>query len=176
MTSNALVSVICQDHTGLVADVAGLLFDLNINLGDTTFAVLGEAAELTCLAEVPDDLSLDRVSDEIEKLLVMDDAQVSVTPFEMAPIHDESAHITHRIELDGRDRPGVIARLAEVFGQHGANIVRMNCERVPEKGHDRYVTRFSLYIPERRVESCLATVANTAGEMQMSFEYIAVDD
>jgi len=175
MASNALVSVICHNHSGLVADVAGLMFDLNINLGDTTFAVLGEAAELTCLAEVPDDLSLDRVKKEIETLLVMDNAQVTVEPFEMAAVHDDTGHITHRIELDGRDRPGIIARVSEVFGQFGANIVRMNSEHIPEKGEDRYVTRFAIYLPERRADACLATVANTAGEMRMTFRYEVVE-
>ncbi|MBN36576.1 MAG: hypothetical protein CMM46_17710 [Rhodospirillaceae bacterium] len=65
MATNALISVICHDRSGLVADLAGRLFDLNRNLGDTTFAVLGEAAEFTCLAEIRDDLTLGSVKQEI---------------------------------------------------------------------------------------------------------------
>ncbi|MBT6203913.1 MAG: ACT domain-containing protein [Alphaproteobacteria bacterium] len=175
MATNTLISVICHDRSGLVADLAGLLFNLNVNLSDTTFAVLGDAAEFTCLAEIPDGLTLDSVRGDIESLSGLKDAQVTVATFDMKPVHDDSGHITHRIEIDGRDGPGIIARLAEVFGQFGANIVRMNSERIPEKGHDRYVTRFSVYIPERRADVCLATVANTAGELRMTFRFDAVE-
>ena len=45
MTTTALISIICEDHPGLIADVTGRLFDLGVNLGDTTFAVLGGGAE-----------------------------------------------------------------------------------------------------------------------------------
>ena len=174
MASNALISVICHDRSGLVADLAGLMFDLNIDLSDTTFAVLGEAAEFTCLAEIPDGLALAAVKREIEGLRDMDDARVAVAAFDMRPVHDDSGRITHRIELDGRDRPGIVARVSEVFGQFGGNIVRMNSERIPERGHDRYVTRFSVSLPERRADACLATVANTAGELRMTFRFDAV--
>ena len=169
MAKNALVTVIGPDRQGLVADIAGRLFDLNVNLGDTTFAVLGEMAEFTCLAEVPDQISLADVDRELAGLDGMADAKIAVTSLKLGPVHAESAHITHRIELSGADRPGVVARLSEVFGQFGANIVRMNSEHVPDDGRDLYVTRFAVWIPERRAKACLATLANTAGELRMSF-------
>ena len=169
MAVNALISVLCHDRTGLVADMAARLFDLNVNLGDTTFAVLGEMAEFTCLAELPDSVALATVRAEIEAVDGMTDARVTVAAFDMKPVHDDIAHITHRVELDGPDAPGLVARLAEVFGQFGANIVRMNSERIPQGARDRYVTRFAVFIPERRAEACLATVANTAGALRMTF-------
>jgi len=176
MATNVLISVICHDRNSLVADVAGRLFDLNIQLGDTTFAVLGDAAEFTCIAEVPGDVTLEAIEREIASLNDMDEARITVSAFDMKPVHEDSGHITHRIELDGRDRPGIIARVSEVFGQFSPNIVRLNSEHIPEKGHDRYVTRFAVNIPERRTDACLATIANTAGEMRMTFRYERVED
>ena len=134
MATNVLISVICHDRNSLVADVAGRLFDLNIQLGDTTFAVLGDAAEFTCIAEVPGDVTLEAIEREIASLNDMDEARITVSAFDMKPVHEDSGHITHRIELDGRDRPGIIARVSEVFGQFSANIVRLNSEHIPEKG------------------------------------------
>ena len=81
-----------------------------------------------------------------------------------------------RIELDGPDAPGLILRIAEVFGSFGANIVRMNSERIPAPGHDRYVTRFAVHVPDHRVHACLATVANTAGEMRLSWRVSEVEN
>ena len=54
MSNIALVSVLCQDHPGLIAAIAGRLFDIGANLGDTTFAVLGGAAEFNSVCELPD--------------------------------------------------------------------------------------------------------------------------
>ena len=171
MARNALISIICADRKGLVADIAGHLFDMEINLGDTTFAVLGEVAEFTCIVDVPDRLSLKQIERDLGSIPDLENARVLVTSFDLGPVHGRSGHITHRIELAGLDRPGVIARLSEMFGQFGANIVRMNSERIPGEGHERYVTRFAVFIPERRADACLAAVANTAGELRMSFRY-----
>jgi len=65
----------------------------------------------------------------------------------------------------GGDRPGLIARLSEVFGSFKANIVRLDAQRVPEQG--LYVPPLAVAIPERD-EACLNTVANTAGELNLS--------
>jgi glycine cleavage system transcriptional repressor len=54
----ALVSIMCEDRPGLIADVTGRLYDLGINLGDTTFAVLGGGAKLTLVAKLPSDISI----------------------------------------------------------------------------------------------------------------------
>ena len=42
-----LVSILVQDRVGLVSEIADHLFDAGVNLGDTTFAVLGSGAEFT---------------------------------------------------------------------------------------------------------------------------------
>ncbi len=174
MTAVCLISVICRDRAGLVADIAGHLFDLNANLSDTTFAVLGDMAEFTCIAEIPDDTATTAVQRDLQTVEGLDEGRVTVATFDMRSVHDESAHITHRIELDGPDAPGLILRIAEVFGSFGANVVRMNSQRIPEAGRDRYVTRFAVHIPDHRVDGCLATVANTAGEMRLTWRVSGV--
>ena len=176
MARNTLISVLCTDRRGLIADIAGQLYDMNINLADTTFAVLGELAEFTCLAEIPSEESTATVEQVLRSVPDMENARITVALFDMNPVHDESAHITHRISFDGRDQPGLIARISEVFGQFDANIVRLNSERTPEAGFDRYVTRFSVNMAPERARACLATVANTAGELRLSVRVEQVTD
>lgn len=170
----ALISVICADRVGLISSITGLLFELGINLGDTTFAVLGGAAEFTTLGEVPDHLSLGQVEAELTGLTALKGAKISVAPFAYEAVHAESGHITHRIELAGEDSPGLIARLAEAIGGYGANIVRLNSERVPGGSHFHYVTRLAIWIPPDKATACLATIANTAGSMHLTCKWQAV--
>ncbi len=174
MASHAVISIFCADRTGLVSAVAGRLFDIGLNLGDTTFAVLGEGAEFTSVCEVPDDLSVATIEAELRALPLLADATVEVRAFDFAPTHGPAGRITHRIAISGGDQPGLIARLAEVFVQFDANIVRLNAERVPDAGGERYVTRFAVSVAPDKADACMATVANTAGELRLSCHWEAV--
>ena len=95
-------------------------------------------------------------------------AKISVTAFGYEPVHAEQAHITHRIEITGTDSPGLIARLSEVFVQFGANIVRLNSERLPGAGDAHYMLRMAVFIPTGKAGTCLATVANTAAQLALT--------
>jgi glycine cleavage system transcriptional repressor len=168
MSDAAIVSILCPDRTGLIAAVAGRLYDLGVNLGDTTFAVLGGGAEFTSVCELPKGVSPQSVEDDLKGLPQLAGGKVTVAAFSLPEVHGPSAQVTHRIEIAGRDMPGLVARLAEAFNEFGANIVRLNSERIPGTGGARYVTRISAWIPEIKTEACLATVANTAAQMNLT--------
>lgn len=163
--STVLISIFCPDRTGLVAAITGSLFDLGANLGDTSFAMLGTGAEFTSVCDLPPELDAEELRAELAALPELAGARMEIRPFELDSAAGPLGRVTHRIVLSGGDRPGLIARLSEVFGQFKANIVRLDAQRVPEQG--LYVTRLSVSIPER-AEACLNTVANTAGELNLS--------
>lgn len=167
MKSVVLISIIGPDRIGLVSAVTCCLYDLGVNLGDTTFAVLGKGFEFTSLVELPKDIPPERVQPALAGLPELEGATVDVKTFGFDTVHGASGRITHRIEVSGGDRPGIIARLAEVFADFGANIVRMNSRKVLASGGTQYVTRFAVFIPEDRSASCLATVANTVSQLHL---------
>jgi len=169
--STALISIICEDKAGLIAGVTGRLYDLEINLGDTAFAVLGGGAELTLLAKLPDRLTLDELERELKSLDELKEAKLTVTPFGYRDSHDERARITHRIEITGDDSPGLIARLSEAFSTFGANIVWLNSESIEGLSGARFLLRMAIWVPEDKAEACLATVANTAGQMNLKCQW-----
>ncbi len=164
--STALISVFCSDRTGLVAAIAGRLFDLGVNLGDTSFAMLGTGAEFTSVCDIPPAIPLAEIERDLAALPELTGARITVRPFELDAAHGQLGRITHRVVVSGGDRPGLVARLSEVFGEFQANIVRMDAQQLPDQG--LYVTRFSVAIPPGRADTCLATIANTAGELNLS--------
>ena len=172
MTS-AWISISCPDRVGLVSAITGQVFDLGGNLGDTTFAVLGAGAEFTSVCDFPDDVDLSTVEDIMSRLPELDGAEVSVSRFDLAPVHGPSGRVTHRIAVSGGDRPGLIARLCELFVQSRANIVRLNAERIPGPDGGEYVVNIAVNIPEESTQTCLATVANTAGELSLNCHWEA---
>jgi glycine cleavage system transcriptional repressor len=165
MPEVALVSILCRDRIGLVAAIADHMFALGINLRDTTFAVLGKGAEFTSICEVPAGLQPAALDERLKSLPELDGAQIRVVAYPFDPVPGPTGRITHRVEIEGGDQLGLIARLADIFAQSGANIVRLDAQKLPESEGGRYVTRFLVWLPPARADYCLAAVANTAGSM-----------
>ena len=168
MASIALVSVLGPDRVGLVAAIAEHLFNVGVNLRDTTFAALGSGAEFVALCELPDDLSAADIEAGLKQLPELEGAEIRAVPYAFDPSPGPAGNITHRITISGGDQLGLVARLSEVFKQYGANIVRLEARKLPDAENDLYVTRFAVSIPAGQADPCLATVSNTAGTLGMS--------
>ncbi len=176
MPRTYIVNVACEDRTGLIAAIAGRLFDLGGNLGDTTFAVLGTGAEFTALVDLPDHLGAEEVRTEISALPETRDAAIEVRPYDRSTAHGPLGKATHVVTVAGGDQPGLIARIAETFGEFGANILHMQAVRETGAGPTgRYSVRFSVAIPPEAAAKCLATIANTAEGLNLSCRAEATD-
>lgn len=174
MAHDVRIAVSCPDRSGLLAAITGRLFDLGASLGDTAFAVLGEAAEFACVAELPDAMRPEETQAELAKLPELAAANITVSPFTLSAVHSERGQITHRVEVRGTDGPGLVSRLAEVFAEFGANIVRMDSEHIPGGGEGDYLIRFEVWLPAERAASCLAAAANTAESLGLACVSAAV--
>jgi glycine cleavage system transcriptional repressor len=168
---SVLVSVFCPDRPGLVAAIAGRLFELGANLGDASFAVLGTAAEFTAICQLPNPVSLGEMHEALARLPELTDATISVKGFGLDAGPSPTAKITHVVSVGGGDRPGLIARLTEVFSSFQANIVRMDAQTLPDGGNGRYITRFAVMIPPAQVLPCRETIDNAALEMGLSCQW-----
>jgi glycine cleavage system transcriptional repressor len=168
MASVALVSVLCADRVGLVSAIADHLFDAGVNLRDTVFAALGSGAEFTAVCELPEGLAVEELESGLSQLEALERAQVRVVPYSFDPEPGEAARVTHRIAVAGGDQLGLVARLADVFAQYDANIVRLKARKLAQAEGGLYVTRFAVFIPPDRSDLCLATVANTAGTLGLA--------
>jgi glycine cleavage system transcriptional repressor len=170
MASIALVSVLGADRVGLVAAIAEHLFNAGVNLRDTTFASLGTGAEFVALCELPSGLTAGEIEAGLKGLPELDGAEIRAVPYAFDPSPGPAGSVTHRIAISGGDQLGLVARLAEVFRQYEANIVRLEARKLSDQEGGLYVTRFAVFIPEDRRSLCLATVGNTAGALGLSCE------
>lgn len=162
-----LISITGPDKVGLIASITGRLYELGANLDDTSFAILGEGFEFSAVCELPVELGIAQVEESLTSLHPLESASVRVETFGLGTTQAENARITHRVEVSGGDRPGLIARLSEAFLDYGANVVRMNSVRVPAAdGSSTYLTNFAVYIPANRADSCLAAIGNTAEQLE----------
>jgi glycine cleavage system transcriptional repressor len=164
----ALVTIICTDRVGLVSAIADHLFGAGINLRDTTFAALGQGAEFTSVCELPDALPPGRLQAELAQIPVLAGAQIRVAPYVFDPAPGPQGKVTHRIEVTGGDQLGLIARLADIFTEYGANIVRLDGQKQSDVEGGHYITRLAISIPPDCAPHCLAAVTNTAGSLRLT--------
>jgi glycine cleavage system transcriptional repressor len=113
-------------------------------------------------------LTADDLRAELALLPELAGAQLDVHPYGFDPRPGPMGRITHRIEVSGGDQLGLIARLSEIFTQNGANIVRLDAQKLPEAEGGRYVTRFAVWLPTERAALCLAAVDATAGSLGLT--------
>ncbi|MFD0462283.1 ACT domain-containing protein [Microvirga aerilata] len=85
MASIALVSVLGPDRVGLVAAIAEHLFDIGVNLRDTTFAALGSGAEFVALCEIPTGLTAGQVEAGLKGLPELEGAEIRAVPYAFDP-------------------------------------------------------------------------------------------
>ncbi|HEX5057552.1 MAG TPA: ACT domain-containing protein [Gammaproteobacteria bacterium] len=166
-TNTLLVSVICPDRPGLISSITGLLFDLGINLADTSFSVLGSGAEFTAICEAPHKISADVLVQQLRELDNMANADIKVSSFKWGADRGEAGRITHRITLQGDDQPGLVARLTEVVSDYDANIVRMDTKTISTPTGREYLIEMGVSVLKGRAEACLAAIGNTAASLNM---------
>jgi glycine cleavage system transcriptional repressor len=172
----ALLSVFSKDRVGLISLVTGHLFDRGINLGDTSFARLGDGGEFSSIIEVPSDLSETVLSEELLSLEGLADADIDVRRLQPVAAKTPPTEVTHNILCEGEDQPGLLARLSEVFIDFDANIIRLKSDRAASKNGMKFITHLAVNIPPRRAANCLAALANTAESLGQSLSFEAVED
>ena len=162
------------DRIGVVSAVTSTLFDAGCNLADTSYAVLGQGYEFTCIMEVPDSLSNDELNSRLSELEVLSDAELTLSSFPFSLERDSSSDISHSIELSGGDRPGLIARVSEALADYDANIVNMSSRRYEAAdGTYHYKTRFDIHVDDSRKRLCENAIYNTAGSLRLKCSFKA---
>lgn len=165
------ISVNGPDRLGLIAALAGRLFDLGFNLGDTNFAVLGTGFEFSTVADLPQAVEASAIAAALREVPELDGCEIEVRDFAHEPLHRDTGRATHRVVFRGGDQPGLLARMAEAILEFDANIVRLNAQRTSGAGGHQYSTSCDIAVPPQRATACLAALANTAGQLQLTCEW-----
>ena len=168
MTQCYLLTLVCPDQTGLISKITAELFDMGINLGDTNFAVLGEGAEFSAVLEVPAGLSTEEILSHIKNLNELKQAEIQLIPFAFKTLRGETGTVTHHVNFEGDDQPGLVARLTELLSDYGANVVRMDTRIMNKAEKSVYIIELWVWIPDTRSDACLAALNNTAASLGMN--------
>ena len=119
MTHVALTAV-GTDRPGIVAALAGAVYDLGCNIEDADSTVLRGVFAVTLVVAVPAELDGPGLERAAGSALGPLGATVSVRAIAADP--GPPAHATHRMRAHGADRPGIVALLSRLLADRGVNM------------------------------------------------------
>ncbi len=168
-THDYLVTVFSEDQQGLIAAISRALFELNINLGDASYNVLGQGGKFVALCKAPAETNAEAIRQALNATELLQNASIQVEPFDLATRHQSSGQ-TLRVAFTGEDMPGLVAQITELAQDFNANIEHMQTRSQPNNHGQHYRIELTLATPESRREPLLAALQNIASSLSLQFE------
>jgi glycine cleavage system transcriptional repressor len=170
------LSAIGRDRPGIVADLAGLVYDCDCNLEDSSMTILGsEFAVLLLLTGEGADLE-QRLATGSKRLEWEKRLTVFIRPLEGEPIPYSVGKeaVPFELQATGVDKAGLVARVARCLATRGASIRQMFTQSRPEPegGTPIYTMRIRLDLPAETSESALrADLERVADELNIEITH-----
>ena len=161
-----ILSAVGRDRPGIVADLSQLVYDCDANLDDSRMTILGNefAAILLCSGDGPD---LERrLAEGARRLEWENRLTVFLRPLEGEPRPAVPAPGTRlvRIQAEGADRAGIVAKICRTLADLSVNIADLKSDAVPApSGTALYRMTIEGEVPETLAPAELAKRLDEAG-------------
>ncbi len=162
-----ILSAVGRDRPGIVADLAQLIFDCEANLEDSRMTILGNefAAILLCSGSSPD--LEHQLAEGARRLEWQNRLTVFLRPLEGEPRPPVPAPGTslHRVQAEGEDRAGIVARICRVLADLSVNIADLQSDSVPTpSGTPIYRLTIQAEVPQTLPMEDLEKALDEAGQ------------
>jgi glycine cleavage system transcriptional repressor len=152
------------DRPGIVAAVARVLADLGGNLEDSSMTILRGHFAMMLLVSLPPGVELAQVEQAIAPVAADLDLQVSVRPIRDDVTTAGTVGERWVLAVYGADRPGLVARVAEVLAAHQVNITDLE-SRVIGEPEPVYAMHYEVQVPPSTIETVRAALLSLAAEL-----------
>lgn len=123
------ITAIGRDRPGIVAGLTEALRDLGCNLEDVSSTILRGHFTMMFVVDAPAEVEqIQRALDEAAEPL-----GVSVTVRDVEEGTPDRPEATHTLTVYGADHPGIVAGIARLLAERGANITNLSCRIVGDQ-------------------------------------------
>ncbi len=162
------LSAIGKDRPGIVAEVAGLIFECGGNLEDSSMTRLGEQFALLILLSGSGEEFQYRLSTGVKRLEWEKRLSIFLMPVEELEEGAKRKENFEAYELTtaGMDRMGIVYRVSRLLADQGINIADMHTRATPspESGTPIFTMRILLEVPAGVSTRDLLEQLNRLGE------------
>ncbi len=145
------LSAIGKDRPGIVAEVAGLIYECGGNLEDSSMTRLGEQFALLILFSGSGEEFQYRISTGVKRLEWEKRLSIFLTPVEeLEPgAKRKESFESYELTTTGLDRVGIVYRVSRLLADEGINIADMHTRATPspESGTPIFTMRILLEVP-----------------------------
>src|SRR5256885_14569088 len=163
MQLSLVMTVIGEDHPGLVNAVAGIVADQGGNWLESRMARLG--GQFAGVLRVQ--ISAEKEAALVRSLKHLETEGLTIVVHSDRPQPEEAWRALTFLQIVGQDRPGIVHQISQALAAHGVNVEELNteCSSAAMSGETLFKARAKLSLPE----SC-----NTA-ELRQRLEKIGAD-
>lgn len=162
------LSAIGEDRPGIVADVAGLIYECGGNLEDSRMTLLGSQFALLILLSGSGEEFQYCLSTRCKRIEWEKRLTVFLTPIEESEGFSSLRKMKENYALSttGLDRMGIVFHVSRLLADHGINITDMQTRATPspESGTPLFTMKILLQVPEKVSYDALAEKLNRLGE------------
>jgi glycine cleavage system transcriptional repressor len=152
-----------KDRPGIIAGISNALASMGVNLEDSRMTILRGQSAVVVILDAPGisdgghiEGALERVAEELNLFVVVRPLPEEVAP----PVGGDWFWIV----VDGADRPGIVAGIAEAIVTVGGNIIELSSRVLERDGQSGYVLRLSVSVPAGVTIDTLERVISAASE------------
>lgn len=120
--ANYVVTVMAKDRVGIIRDVCKGLHGSGGNITNVSQTVMRGYFTLIFAVDMPDDTPQLAIRQAVERAGAIGEFEVNVRPYVESAEEQNTGRERYMLSVTGHDKPGVIAKAAEVLADCGTNV------------------------------------------------------
>ena len=167
------VIAIGADRPGIVAALAGGLYEQGANLEDVSSSILRGHFAIMLVVDAAEGATAEGLRASLAR--AVEPLGVSVEVRDVEAGAPRRVHASHALVAYGADRPGIVAGLAGILAERGANVTDLSC-RMTGGDPEVYVLVAEVGLPEGLDADALrAEIEQRGGELGVDVTFRAID-
>jgi len=144
------ITSIGKDRPGIVAGVSKVLFDLGVNIEDSSMTILRSEFAMILIISTKEGFEALDFENHLKGLADRMGLFISVREIDEDEVYSKKPYsgTPYIISVIGTDKPGIVYRVAELLSSKGINITDLNTKVIPGEKTPVYTMIIEVDVPE----------------------------
>jgi glycine cleavage system transcriptional repressor len=137
-----------EDKPGIVAKISKILFEMGINIEDSSSTLLRGFFSMILLVSTDERIEESLIARKFSNL-----KGITVTVKEVKELKKKKSEDTFVISVYGADKPGLVYSVSNLLAEHNVNIIDLQTKVAGKKDNPVYIMVFEVAVPENNSNS-----------------------
>ncbi|HXG31240.1 MAG TPA: ACT domain-containing protein [Thermodesulfobacteriota bacterium] len=144
-----VITSIGKDRPGIVAGVSKVLFDLGVNIEDSSMTILRSEFAMILIISTKEGFQVSDLENHLKGLADRMGLSISVGEIDEEEVYSKKPYsgTPYIISVIGTDKPGIVYRVADLLSSKGINITDLNTKVIPGEKTPVYTMIIEVDVP-----------------------------